>query len=256
MFTRLVLVAGLVFITSPVMSQDKAPQTGLRLPGMQAGGQMLLPTQWSLKPAGKQLALGDFPRHDRHASPRKVCSDLACGLRGSRDRHCGLDRIPSSISASLPETFVGLRFNSTGSELFASGAEKETVHRFDFKGGYLSNHRELQIVPIKERQVPGGLTLSSDDKTLFVACPWGNTVCIWPLNNPDNRKFIKFEAESYRTLPARRRGQKIVCKHVGQVVDCRGEPGDYGCRCQLADAIASHRVIANQRSKDAVRGMR
>ncbi len=28
---------------------------------MQPSGQMLLPTQWSLQPAGKQLAVGDFP---------------------------------------------------------------------------------------------------------------------------------------------------------------------------------------------------
>ncbi len=98
---------------------------------------------------------------------------------------------------------MGLRFNSTGSELFASGAEKETVHRFDFKSGYLSNHRELQIVPIKERQVPAGITLSADDQTLFVASPWGNTVCVWPLDKPDSRKFIKFDDEAlpYFALP-------------------------------------------------------
>ena len=31
------------------------------LPGMQAGGKILLPNQWSLRPAGKQLKMGDFP---------------------------------------------------------------------------------------------------------------------------------------------------------------------------------------------------
>ncbi len=52
-------------------------------------------------------------------------------------------------------------------------------------------------MPIKERQVPAGITLSSDDKTLYAACPWGNTVCIQSLDNPDNRKFIKFDDETY-----------------------------------------------------------
>jgi hypothetical protein len=32
-----------------------------RLPGMGDGGTVLLPNQWSLKPAGKQIKLGDFP---------------------------------------------------------------------------------------------------------------------------------------------------------------------------------------------------
>src|SRR5215472_1358942 len=31
------------------------------LPGVQPSGAILLPNQWSLRPAGKQLPLGDFP---------------------------------------------------------------------------------------------------------------------------------------------------------------------------------------------------
>ena len=31
------------------------------LPGVQPGGAILLPNQWSIRPAGKQLELGDFP---------------------------------------------------------------------------------------------------------------------------------------------------------------------------------------------------
>ena len=31
------------------------------LPGVQRGGAVLLPNQWSLQPAGKQIELGDFP---------------------------------------------------------------------------------------------------------------------------------------------------------------------------------------------------
>ena len=42
-------------------AQDPLPKGDMRLPGMQASGQMLLPTQWSLQPAGKQLSVGDFP---------------------------------------------------------------------------------------------------------------------------------------------------------------------------------------------------
>src|SRR5262245_26513186 len=32
-----------------------------RLPGMQPGGSILLPTQWSLRPTGDQINVGDFP---------------------------------------------------------------------------------------------------------------------------------------------------------------------------------------------------
>src|ERR1700719_2706077 len=31
------------------------------LPGIQPGGTIVLPNQWSLRPAGRQIELGDFP---------------------------------------------------------------------------------------------------------------------------------------------------------------------------------------------------
>lgn len=200
MFARTSLVSGLLIAmltVAPLGSQEKPREQNLRLPGMQPSGQMLLPTQWSLKPAGKQLVVGDFPVTIALHPHEKFAAVLHAGYGEHEIVIVDLADFRVVSRASIPETFVGLRFNSTGSEIFASGAEKETVHRFDFKSGYLSNHRELQIVPIKERQVPAGITLSADDKTLFVACPWGNSVCIWPLANPDNRKFIKFDEESY-----------------------------------------------------------
>ncbi len=47
----------------PAQDRAPAPSKGtepIRWPGMQTNGQMLLPTQWSLRPAGKQLLVGDF----------------------------------------------------------------------------------------------------------------------------------------------------------------------------------------------------
>src|SRR5262249_13053602 len=38
-----------------------APVVARRLPGQQPSGEVLLPTQWSLLPAGTQIPLGDFP---------------------------------------------------------------------------------------------------------------------------------------------------------------------------------------------------
>ncbi len=99
--------------------------------------------------------------------------------------------------ASIAETFVGLRFNSSGSQLFVSGAEKEVVHQYNFKDGYLSAHQSLPIVDIKEKQVPAGISLSSDDKTLYVACPWGQSVCVLPIESPSKKRFIQFKADDY-----------------------------------------------------------
>src|SRR5437588_12367404 len=40
---------------------QRAPGTKTRLPGAQPDGSILLPNQWSLRPAGTQIELRDFP---------------------------------------------------------------------------------------------------------------------------------------------------------------------------------------------------
>jgi hypothetical protein len=41
-------------------SATKAPRSAA-LPGKQTDGSVLLPNQWSLRPTGRQVELGDFP---------------------------------------------------------------------------------------------------------------------------------------------------------------------------------------------------
>src|SRR5215469_2696439 len=41
--------------------EPATPSVHSSLPGKQADGSVLLPNQWSLQPAGRQVELGDFP---------------------------------------------------------------------------------------------------------------------------------------------------------------------------------------------------
>ncbi len=45
----------------PVPAQKTERKSKAILPGVQASGEILLPNQWSLKPAGRQITVGDFP---------------------------------------------------------------------------------------------------------------------------------------------------------------------------------------------------
>ncbi len=178
-------------------AQDRAVKSEMRLPGMQVGGQMLLPTQWSLQPAGKQLAVGDFPVTIALHPKGKFAAILHAGYGDHEVVVVDLADFKIVSRASIVETFVGLCFNSTGDKLFASGAEKEVVHQFAFSEGYLTDHRELRVADIKDRQVPAGLSISADDKILYAACPWGNSVCVMPINAPERKKMISFADETY-----------------------------------------------------------
>ena len=103
-------------------------------------------------------------------------------------------RIVSRVS--LQQAFYGLCFSPDGRRLFASGGEFEVVHAFDFEDGFLSRHREIPIVGVKEKFIPAGITTDQTGTTLIVAGPWGDRVCIAGIDTP-GKQFISFEKESY-----------------------------------------------------------
>ena len=148
----------------------------IEVPGPQHDGSVLLPNLWSLRPAGQQIVLGDFPvnvavhpggrfaavLHAGHSQHEIVIVDLATNKITSR--------------VSLDETFYGLEFSRNGNQLFSSGAGSEVIHSFAFKDGYLSEHHEIKLRPIRERGVPSGIALPEDARRVFVANVWGHRI--------------------------------------------------------------------------------
>lgn len=179
-----------------LVAQDKTEKTR-QLPGMQRDGQMLLPTQWSLKPAGKQLVLGDYPVAIAMHPLAQFAAILHAGYGDHEVIIVDTKELRIVSRASLPQTFVGICFNSSGSELFVSGAEKEVVYRFAFREGYLQELRQLRIAEVRETKVPAGLSCSHDDQRLFVACPWGQQVISVLLQRPNEIQTFAMEKDSY-----------------------------------------------------------
>lgn len=172
---------------------------------MQANRQVLLPNQWSLDPAGRQLKLGDFPVNIALHPSEPLAAVLHAGYGEHEVVMVDLKAYRVISRAALPETFVGLVFSPDGTQLFASGAEKEVVHRFAHRGGYLSERREIPIAKLQEKFVPAGLSLSGDSQTLFVACAWGHTLAIVPLAAPEKLQHVKLQEHDYpyTSLPAK-----------------------------------------------------
>jgi DNA-binding beta-propeller fold protein YncE len=186
--------AGFALAEEPIDPQKRAPAV---LPGMQAGGNILLPNQWSLRPAGKQLKVGDFPVHIALHPRELFAAVLHAGYGDHEVVIVELKEFKIVSRVNIPETFVGLAFNPDGSQLFASGAEDEVVHQFAFAKGFLSDHRQIRIADAKEKFVPAGLSLSKDGKQLYVANPWGDTVALVPLEEPAKIRHIKLTESDY-----------------------------------------------------------
>jgi DNA-binding beta-propeller fold protein YncE len=170
-------------LTSPLLSTnrtktDSSPRLKPEVtwPGQQPDGAMLLPNMWSLKPAGKQVLLGDFPvniaihpsgrwaaiLHSGNGQNEVIVVHLADGVIVSR--------IP------IEESFYGIAFTSNGDGLFCSGAGDENIHQFSFKDGYVLDHRTIQLSDPKIRAVPSGIAISRNGKNIYVANVWGQKI--------------------------------------------------------------------------------
>src|SRR5258706_15983210 len=90
------------------------------LPGQQTDGSVLLPNLWSLRPVGRQIALGDFPVNIAMHPGGKFAAILHSGQ--SNHEIVVVDVAGSEIisRASINESFYGLAFSSDGEQLFCS----------------------------------------------------------------------------------------------------------------------------------------
>ena len=189
---------------------DRAPgaETGTpaprRLPGMQPGGSVLLPTQWSLKPAGEQIVLGDFPVNIAIHPKGKWAAVLHAGYREHEILVVDLEAGQVASRVTIPQAFYGLAFDPSGARLFASGAEDDSVHSFRFEDGYLGGHTVLKVEVPGGKGATGGLSCSRDGKTLYVASPWGDTVTALALEGKSaaRRAALKPDSYPYTTLPS------------------------------------------------------
>jgi DNA-binding beta-propeller fold protein YncE len=146
------------------------------LPGQRPDGSVLLPNQWTLRPVGQQIPLGDFPvslavhpsgqygavLHCGYSAHEIVIVDLAAGKLVSRTK--------------VGEAFYGLAFSRDGSTLYCSGASDENIHAFHFADGHLEKPAAWSLRDVKQRGVPCGLALSADGTILYAANLWGQSL--------------------------------------------------------------------------------
>jgi DNA-binding beta-propeller fold protein YncE len=168
-----------------------------RLPGASDEGMILLPNQWSLKPAGKQIKLDDFPIQVALHPKGLWAAVLHAGFSDHEIVVVDLKDEKVLSRVIVPQTFYGIAFDRDGDELFASGGEYEVVHRYDFGDGYLSGHRAIRVAKDNETFVPAGLATSMDDKTLFVAGGWGHALAAVSLEDMAQVKRLEFGNDSY-----------------------------------------------------------
>jgi YVTN family beta-propeller protein len=138
---------------------------------------VLLPNGWSLKPAGRQSPLGDFPVLIAECPTAPVLAILHAGYGDHEVMMIGAADGKVIGRATIPQTFGGLVWTRDGKALYVGGGFDDVVYRFDHADGLLAGRKTLKLAEGEAgKKVPAGLALSDDEKTLWVANAFGDTV--------------------------------------------------------------------------------
>ena len=154
----------------------KAGASPLELPGKRPDGSVLLPNHWSLRPAGRQVELGDLPINVAVHPAGRFAAVLHSGYSAHEIRVVDIAAAKVVSRTGVHEAFYGLEFSKDGRQLFCSGAGDEVVHCFEFQQGSLTNHHQLKLRDAKLRAVPAGLAVDAAATRLFVANVWGDRI--------------------------------------------------------------------------------
>ena len=231
------------------------------LPGLRPDGSVLLPNQWSLRPAGKQIPLGDFPvniavhpggrfaavlhsGHGRHEIMVVDVGGFAAKTESGHGRHdlTVWQPIESKVVARVPvrESFYGLTFSPDGRRLFCSGAGDEVIHVFDFDQGRLTAQPDIPLRAANVRGIPCGLAVTRDGFELFAANVWGQTVSRVDIAARTNRADLLFMAPGQTVekivdtnQPGQTEEQAMLTKRAEAPLDPSAPDAPFPYACQL-----------------------
>jgi len=145
----------------PLPSGAQIASVPPQLPGPQPDGSVLLPNQWSLRPAGRQIELRDFPANIAVHPGGRFAAVLHNGYSAHQISMVDLLTEKAISHVNVNQSFYGIEFSGDGKRLFCSGAGDEVIHAFDFNEGHLTNHQQIRLRDIKERGIPSGLAVDA-----------------------------------------------------------------------------------------------
>jgi DNA-binding beta-propeller fold protein YncE len=203
----------LATLTATTSGAADPPREAPTWPGLTRSGSVLLPNGWSLKPAGKQSALGDMPviLAENPASP--VLAVLHAGY-GDHEVWT-LDAVTGKTIAKteIPATFSGLCWSPDGTKLYVGGGFDDLIYGFDHKDGFLSGRVSFAYPPRPEvkiedepgrgrvarasQRVPAGLAVSGDGKTLYVANAFGHSLASFDVATRTLSREVALGAETF-----------------------------------------------------------
>lgn len=180
-----------------VVSQPGEPERV----GPDGKGGFLLPIGWTLKPAGRHVSVDTFPMTVAVSPDSRWLVVLNGGQK--RPSLSVIDaRTETEVQRlTVSDLWLGLTFNRAGDRLYAGGGAQSRVYEFTFADGRVTPAREFAGPPPVEdgeRVFLGDVTLSPDEKTLYVASLYQDSVIEYDVATREMKRRIPTGRRPYR----------------------------------------------------------
>jgi DNA-binding beta-propeller fold protein YncE len=191
-------VAGpiLSIVTAQEAQQAQETNRTLRLPGIQPSGSVLLPNGWSIRAAGTQVSVGDFPVHMEVTPDKKFLAVLHAGYGEHELIFLELATQRMVSRTILPQVYYGFDFSADGKQILISGAEYESLHLLDYESGAATNLRSQQLLPKEKTFVPCGIKSLAAPNQWLVCGVLGHQLARWD-SVQQKADFLSLPENSY-----------------------------------------------------------
>jgi len=197
------LAAGAIIVMLALVAIIVSQPAARTTVGKQADGSFLLPSGWTLRPAGRQTPTDTFPmssvlsKDGKHLlvlnggynPPSVAVVDVATGNEVGRER--------------VADGWLGLTLTPDGRKLYVGGGSRASVFEFDFANGKLSAARTFIVVPEAERKHEdfiGDVQMTPDGRLIYASLLYRDTVVV--INPQSGRVIERFKTgrRPYRIL--------------------------------------------------------
>jgi len=153
-----------------------------RRPGPLPGGGFLLPSGWTVRPAGRQIALGSLPLAAALSPDGRFVAVMNAGYLDPSILVLDAATLEVVSRAPVPDAWLGLAFSPNGRFLYAGGGADASVLEFSVSAeGRLEPQRRFAAVPDKERTEQdfiGDVAVSPDGRLIYAAHLFRNQILV------------------------------------------------------------------------------
>jgi YVTN family beta-propeller protein len=191
----------IVLALLPLLWLDDARGQAQERPGLTQGNtQVLLPSGWSIAPAGRHLPVGDLPLDMAESPDGRFLVVTNGGYTKPWLDVIDLEHLQALDRAPLENAWLGLAFHPDGSRVYSSAGGAHAVEELRFERGALKLTGAIALPSAVKDSFVGGLAVSKDGTRLFALNVLADTLTSVDLATRAIVKTAPLPAEPYSVI--------------------------------------------------------